>query len=128
MKNKEPAGTKKPDAVKQHNNSIGKKKPTPASWKPGQSGNPFGRPTVRNSLAETFRVYLDGRDKSGRIRKKLLIERIFALTDGTGAAVSAARLICDMVANFEIEERVTRLEERVSELAPPRIGLHEYRR
>lgn len=32
-----------------------KKPPTPASWRPGQSGNPRGRPRKGNALAEAVR-------------------------------------------------------------------------
>ena len=31
-----------------------KRKPTPASWKPGQSGNPKGRPALGESYREIF--------------------------------------------------------------------------
>ena len=109
------ADTKK-EPVKQGSKQAKSKHKTSTSWRKGQSGNPAGRPPVRNSLAETFRTYLDGRDKSGRIRKNLLIERLFALTDGSSAAVSASRLICDTVSNFEMEERLQRLEERMENL------------
>ena len=105
--------TKKTDAVKQRESSKRKKAPTPASWRPGQSGNPAGRPPIGNSLAEVFRTYLDGSVTQGRTRKELLVERLFKLTDGTSSAVAAARLLVDTVAAFELEERLTRLEERV---------------
>ena len=113
---------KKADAVKQPKNSKtksshhknSKRKSTSASWKPGQSGNPAGRPPLRDSLAETFRDYLDGRDKSGRIRKKLLIERLFGMTAEGSGVVAAARLIVDTVNGFELEERIQRLEEQMA--------------
>lgn len=41
------------NAVKQRSNS--KKKATKASWKPGQSGNPKGRPPAGESWAEILR-------------------------------------------------------------------------
>ena len=105
--------TKKTAKIRSSKHKNSKKKPTPASWKPGQTGNPRGRPPVRNSLAETFRDYLDGRDKSGRIRKNLLADRLFALT---GDSVGAIRLFCDVVSNFELEERLIRLEEQMENL------------
>ena len=100
----------KKEPVKQVKN----RQPTRTSWKPGQSGNPKGRPPVRNSLAETFRDYLDARDKkSGRIRKNLLADRLFALTE---ESVAAIRLFCDTVGNFELEERLQRLEGQMETL------------
>jgi hypothetical protein len=36
-----------------------KKPPTPASWRPGQSGNPRGRPPKGNALTEAVRAKVD---------------------------------------------------------------------
>jgi glycine/D-amino acid oxidase-like deaminating enzyme len=38
-----------------------RKPPTPGSWKPGQSGNPKGRPRAGNALAEVIRTEIDPR-------------------------------------------------------------------
>ena len=42
-------------AKKQQKNTKKKRKATPASWKPGQSGNPNGRPPAGWSWAEMLR-------------------------------------------------------------------------
>ena len=85
------------------------------SWGKGVSGNPAGRPPVRDSLAECFRDFLNGTEK-GRIRKKLLIKRLFELTDGATSAVSAARLIIDTVSGIELEERLSKLEQQMEHI------------
>ena len=91
------------------------------AWKPGQSGNPRGRPPVRNSLAETFRDYLDGRDKSGRIRKKKLADCLYSMAT-EDKSVAAARLLKDTVAGIELEDRLVALEDTVRTL----VGATKY--
>jgi len=96
------------------------KKATAASWKPGVSGNPSGRPRVGNSLAEVFRDYLNeplGTPlKKTCNRKEALVDRLFKLTEGKSYAVGASRLICETVGNFEIEERLQVLERKMDML------------
>ncbi len=61
----------------QHRNSMAKGAPTPASFKPGQSGNPNGRPPKGYSITEWFQNMLasnpDVKDAIGKsIMKKAL--------------------------------------------------------
>ncbi len=101
---------------------------TVTSWQPGQSGNPFGRPRAGSSLAEAWRDYMNGPSgpKDMWSRKTRLAQRLYNLA--LKGSVPAARLLVDQVSRVELEERLSALEQRVSELASPRIGLHEYRR
>lgn len=46
--------TPKPVKVAANSAKHQKRKPTPASWKPGQSGNPKGRPSLGESYREIF--------------------------------------------------------------------------
>lgn len=108
---KQPKNSKK-KATQQKNS---KRKPTSASWQKGQSGNPAGRPPLRDSLAVTFRDFLDGRDKSGRIRKKKLAQCLYAMAI-EDKSVAAARLLKDTVAGVELEERFAALEAKVQAL------------
>ena len=87
------------------------------SWKPGQSGNPFGRPRAPSSLAESWRDYLDGRSgsKDNWSRKLRLAQRLYNLAIRNGS-VPAAKLLIEQVVRIELEERLTSLEERVQEL------------
>lgn len=59
------------------------------NWKPGQSGNPNGRPTKETSLTELMRQFLqdipDGQDKT---YKELFIKKVFKIAiDGDIAAI-----------------------------------------
>lgn len=54
------------------------------TWKPGQSGNPNGRPPVNRALTEILKRALDRtHDKTGRAYKELVAEKVSeALADG----------------------------------------------
>ena len=88
------------------------------SWKPGQSGNPFGRPRAPSSLAESWRDFLDGRSgtKDTWSRKVRLAQRLYNLAIRNGS-VPAAKLLVEQVAKAEIEERLSALEEHVAALS-----------
>jgi hypothetical protein len=98
---------KKKVAVKHRTNS---RKPTPASWKPGQSGNPAGRPRSGFALAEVLREFLDEPGERGD-RKRQLIQRLFRAATGKTVNIPAAKLIFDTYARTDIEERLARLEQ-----------------
>jgi hypothetical protein len=89
----------------------------PGTWRPGQSGNPYGRPRSGYSLAEVWRGYLDEpaglRDQ--RSRKERLAERLYNLVLRSGS-VPAARLLAEHVAGNEVEERISELEERLDQV------------
>lgn len=115
----------KKSAYKQHKNSR-RIKPTPASWKSGESGNPAGRPRSGCALAEVFRNYLDDPvgPKDTRSRKEKLAEKLYSMATGKAGSVSAARVIIDLVGNFELEARLQALEQRVDLLTAggPRVA------
>ena len=61
------------ETVKQQNNST-QRGPTPASWKPGQSGNPNGRPKKGYSISEAFKRMLEADpEKKEAIVNKILL-------------------------------------------------------
>lgn len=68
------------------------------AWKPGQSGNPSGRPKVR-TISEAYRKYLaevDPEDPQGRTRAEVAAERLYKLTEiEHPAAVGAFRELAD---------------------------------
>lgn len=46
-------------------------------WKPGQSGNPAGRPPNPDSITNLMRVAGDMVGKDGRLRKEALVEKLW---------------------------------------------------
>jgi hypothetical protein len=81
------------------------------TWKPGQSGNPAGRPRSGLALAEVLRCYLDEPLKTGD-RKRKLIERLYSMaTSSDSGSVAAMRLLIETANRNELEERVIALEE-----------------
>jgi len=85
-----------PNAVPESNNS--KKAATPASWKPGQSGNPAGRPkkdwTWKELLEEAAEEIIEIKGKDGAISARKELKKLVArklLTLAAGGNVQAAR-------------------------------------
>lgn len=63
--------------------------PTPASWKPGQSGNPKGSPKRDESLTGLMREFLKGIDeKTGKERRQMFIEKAFKKAEEEGDNVT----------------------------------------
>jgi len=93
------------------------KRPAPGTaWKPGQSGNPAGRPRSGLALAEVLRDYLDEPMKTVD-RKRKLIECLFTMaTNKDSGSVAAMRLLIETVNKNEIEERVVALEENFARM------------
>ena len=89
---------------------TGKRTAPRSAWKPGQSGNPQGRPRSPNSLAELLRKYLD-RKEGGRARKHLLVARLYTEATTGANVVAAVRLVFEIVGTLDIEARLTSLEE-----------------
>lgn len=50
-----------------------------AKWKPGESGNPHGRPPKGQALADVMREYLDGEieGQSGVKRKEAFVKAVY---------------------------------------------------
>lgn len=71
---------------KQQENS--KKLATPASWKPGQSGNPNGRPKKGYSISEAVKQMFTEQPE----KKKKLIDKIYSVAAEQGD-MAAARMI-----------------------------------
>ncbi len=65
--------------------------PRPQEWKPGQSGNPGGRPRNEDSLAAQLReVLAEVDEESGKTKARLLAEKYVALgLDGNVMAITA---------------------------------------
>ena len=75
MKKKAPAKSK---SSAKHNKNTAKRKPPATAWKPGQSGNPHGRPKTGEAFAEIVRDFmaeLDPKSKKGKIQT--LLEKAF---------------------------------------------------
>lgn len=84
---------------KQHENT--KKLATPASWKPGQSGNPNGRPHKGYSITEAVKDLLTKEPE----RKKKIIEKIIALAEnGDPVFVKLAWNYMDGMPTQQIEQ------------------------
>jgi hypothetical protein len=96
---------------------VGNRKP--GTWKPGQSGNPKGRPRVGNSLAECLRDYLEASDKDKRTRKQALVEKLYAAATGDNC-VPAARLIIETLGQLDLEARLTTLLETLERVEASR--------
>lgn len=80
-------------SVKQTKN---RRKAPRSAWKPGQCGNPAGRPRSGHALAEVLRSYLeDPYGRSNVSRKWHLIDRIYKLATAREASVSAGRLLLE---------------------------------
>jgi len=83
------------DGAKQRYSS--KRKATPASWKPGQSGNPKGRAPTGTAIAELFRGVMEERDyKSRKPRVVALAMHLYEIAMGDGKdAVAAGRALLE---------------------------------
>lgn len=55
-----------------------KRKPPGRPWKPGESGNPAGRPPNADSITTLMRKYGDEIGPDGRQRKQRLVEVLWA--------------------------------------------------
>ena len=86
-----------------------------SAWKPGQSGNPKGRPRLGNSLAECLREYLDAPDRSKRIRKEALVAKLYQASIGINP-VPAARLIFEIMGGLHVEDQLAALLEKLEGL------------
>lgn len=65
-------------------------------WKPGESGNPNGRPRKNRAFSEMLRTVGNMRTEEGAVRKRALAEMVWAAA--LGGDLTAARLIyeyCD---------------------------------
>lgn len=58
---------------------VGNKKPPHPPWKPGESGNPNGRP--KTSLTSILRECLEEVDGDGKTTKERIVERLVKLAD-----------------------------------------------
>jgi hypothetical protein len=80
-----------------------RRKPPHSAWKPGQTGNPKGRPKLGNSIAECVRDYMTDRDKADKqTRTYRLVEHLYASATGDNP-VPAARLILETLGMLNIE-------------------------
>ncbi len=64
-------------------------------WKPGESGNPTGRPSKRNALAPALRTLLGRKQLDGRTNKQALLEAL--LETALSGDVQAIKLIFERV-------------------------------
>jgi len=67
----------------------------PHRWKPGQSGNPSGKPKGTLSLTNRLRKLLNEED--GRLADRLVQELISHATKGERQAIEAIRVVLDRV-------------------------------
>jgi len=90
------------------------------AWKPGQSGNPHGRPRTGNTLVERLEAELD-KKRGSRKKIDIICETFTSLA--IGGDVQAIKKIFDIVQRdfeffktCEIEDRIKALEERLKTL------------
>jgi len=77
--------------------------PRNTRWKPGQSGNPKGRPKGIRYISESLRELLDQKDKDGRTNAQLIAE----------ALIEAAKNPNSKMASGLIKEILDRTEGKV---------------
>jgi hypothetical protein len=114
---KNPSG-RKPAKKKAQSVKQTAKRPAPRSaWKPGESGNPHGRPRTGNALAEVLRDYLN-EPLAGTMsdRKRLLVHRLFQVATGKNVQVAAAKLLIEVAGAIDTDSRLSALETEISEL------------
>ena len=74
-----------------------------AKWKPGQSGNPAGRPKKGTALSDVMRDYLDGKIEGKDVtRKEAFVKAIFARAMKGGDA--AQKLIMSYIDGMPIQK------------------------
>ena len=85
------------------------------AWKPGQTGNPKGRPRLGNSLAECLRDYLEATDKGKLARKQELVAKLYHAATGDNC-VPAQRLIFEVLGGMHVEAQLKALLETLERM------------
>ncbi len=65
-----------------NNKTTPRKKPPGRPWKPGESGNPAGRPPNPESITNLMREVGNMIGPDGRTRKEALVEKLWKLAEG----------------------------------------------
>lgn len=97
---------------------------TRTSWRPGQSGNPNGRPPGGNALAAVLRDYLDEPATKGTTvdRKRTLVARLYRAATARTCSVAAAKLLFEVAGGFETEARIAALEAGLAAMKREKEG------
>ena len=72
------------------------------SFKPGQSGNPKGRPRKPHALTDQLRLVSNKRDENGLTHKRKWAEKMWALAEA--GDLEASQLIIDRLDGSVIQE------------------------
>ncbi len=110
------SGKKRPEQARNRVHPKGHR--TSTSWRPGESGNPAGRPPNGLTLAEVMRELLDQSvGKGPRTKKEKLADAVYTLAvSKKGGAMTAARLIFEVVGGADMVERFKAMERRLEML------------
>lgn len=93
---------------------------TSTSWKPGQSGNPKGRPARESSLVQILNKRIDRRSGPGtikqRIADRLINEAVAGNLYAIGKIFDVVQRSYEFAIKAEIMDRIAEIERRLDEV------------